>query len=164
VELWNTDDFISSCGRTGLDTPEKASEFIQRRIIADYNRNGYGIFLLSQQTDMKLVGTVSLMKGAPPGPHYLAPDVGYAILPEQSGKGYATEAALALLGYAKTALGIDAAFGFCDVGNKRSCRVLEKVGMEFKGVKSLKVFGGKSSAVYTLPGMSQDLGVYGLED
>lgn len=113
---------------------------------------------------MKLIGTVSLMKGAPPGPHYLAPDVGYAILPEQSGKGYATEGAVGLLGYAKTALGIDAVFGFCDVENKRSCRVLEKIGMEFRGVKSLKVFGGKASAVYALSDMSQDLGVYGLED
>ena len=29
VQLWNTDDFTSSCGRTGVSTPEKASGFLQ---------------------------------------------------------------------------------------------------------------------------------------
>ncbi|KAJ5860474.1 uncharacterized protein N7529_007784 [Penicillium soppii] len=164
VELWNTEDFISSCGKTGINTLAKASEFLQRRAIADYVRNGFGMFLLSRQSDMKLIGTVSLTKGAPPDPHYLAPDVGFSILPEENGKGYATEAAVGLLKYAKAQLGIDAVFGFCSAENKRSCRVLEKIGLEFRGVKCLKVFGGQQSAVYASPEMSPDLGVYGLEE
>jgi hypothetical protein len=34
--------------------------------------------------------------------------------------------------------------------------------MEFRRVKPLKVFGGEDSAVYVLPGMSDDLSVYNL--
>ncbi|KAF3385027.1 hypothetical protein F1880_002217 [Penicillium rolfsii] len=167
VRLWNTEDFIKSCGRTGIDTPEKAAAFIQRRVLADYARHRHGQFLVSlidAAQGPKLIGVVSLMKGAPPGPHYLAPDIGYTILPEESGKGYATEAAKGLLEYARVELGIHTAFGFCAAADVRSRRVLEKIGMDYRGVAALAVFGGKESAVYTLPGMDKNLGVYHLTE
>jgi RimJ/RimL family protein N-acetyltransferase len=104
------------------------------------------------------------MKGAPPGPLYLAPDIGYTILPEESGKGYATEAAKGLLEYASGELDIHGAFGFCAATDMRSRRVLEKIGMDYRGVAALSVFGGKESAVYTLPGMEKDLAVYNLTE
>ncbi|KAJ5420391.1 hypothetical protein N7465_002910 [Penicillium sp. CMV-2018d] len=165
VQLWNTDDFISSCGKTGITTPEKASSFLQNRVSEQYTHHGYGIFLVSRRTDdgLQPIGTVSLMKGIPPGPHYLAPDIGFAILPEEGRKGYATEAAKALMEYANKTLGVDAVFGFCSPANQRSRGALEKLGMEFRGVKPLKAFGGEESAVYALPGMSEDLSVYNID-
>lgn len=170
VKLWNTDEFIETSGRTGIDTPEKASNFLRNRVHADYARNSYGIFLVSLKphehaalSESTPIGTVSLMKGEPPN-SYLAPDIGYAILPEETGKGYATEAATALLEYARKELGIDAVFGFCARDDRHSARVLEKIGFEFRGEKKLRVFGGKESAVYVLPGMGQDLTVYNLDD
>ncbi|KAJ5370364.1 uncharacterized protein N7496_006456 [Penicillium cataractarum] len=167
VKLWNTDDFINSSGRTGIDTTEKAAAFIRRRVLADYARNRHGQFLVSlveATHPPKLIGCVSLMKGSPPGPHYLAPDVGYTILPEDIGKGYATEASKGLLEYARVELGIHAAFGFCAATDMRSRRVLEKIGMDYRGVAALSVFGGKESAVYTLHGMDKDLSVYNLTE
>lgn len=104
------------------------------------------------------------MKGSPPGPHYLAPDIGYTILPEESGKGYATEAAKGLLEYARVELDIHAAFGFCAATDMRSRRVLDKIGMDYRGVAALAVFGGKESAVYALPVMDTDLAVYNLTE
>ncbi|CAG8899642.1 unnamed protein product [Penicillium egyptiacum] len=170
VKLWNTEDFIKSCGRTGIDTPEKAFNFLRNRVHADYARNKYGIFVVSLKpyenaslSESTPIGTVSLMKGEPPN-SYLAPDIGYAILPEETGKGYATEAGVALLEYARRELGVDSAFGFCAKDDPRSARVLEKIGFESRGEKKLKVFGGKESAVYVLPGMRQDLTVYNLDD
>ncbi|KAJ5863050.1 hypothetical protein N7455_007118 [Penicillium solitum] len=165
VQLWNTDDFISSCGKTGVTTREKASSFLENRILKSYAYHGYGIFLVSQRTDdgLQPIGTVSLMRGIPPDPHYLAPDIGFAILPEEGRKGYATEAAKALMEYAKKTLGVDAVFGFCSPANQRSRGALEKLGMEFRGIKPLKVFGDEESAVYALPGMSEDLSVYNVD-
>ncbi|KAJ5158905.1 uncharacterized protein N7500_008556 [Penicillium coprophilum] len=165
VKLWNTDDFISSCGKTGITTTEKASAFLQGRVSAHYAYHGYGMFLVSRQTDegLKPIGTVSLMRGIPPGPGYLAPDIGFAILPEEGRKGYATEAARGLLDYANKNLGVDAVFGFCSPTNQRSRGALEKIGMEFRGIRPLKVFGGEDNAVYALPGMSEDLSVYDLD-
>ncbi|EAW12366.1 GNAT family N-acetyltransferase [Aspergillus clavatus NRRL 1] len=170
IRLWNTDDFIQSCGKTGITTPEKASAFLRNRVLADYNRNKYGMFLVSLKphegaslAESRLIGTVSLMKGEPPNA-YLAPDIGYATLPEESGKGYATEAAIGLLDYARRELDVDGVFGFCSKDDSRSRRVLEKIGLEFRGEKKLKVFGGNESAVYALPSMSQDLKEYGIDD
>lgn len=170
VKLWNCEEFIKTSGRTGIDTPEKASNFIRNRVHADYTRNNYGIFLVSLKpnenatlSESTPIGTVSLMKGNSPD-SYLAPDIGYAILPEEMGKAYATEAAVALLEYARKELGVDSAFGFCARDDRHSARVLEKIGLEFRGEKKLKVFGGKESAVYVLPGMSQDLTIYNLHD
>jgi RimJ/RimL family protein N-acetyltransferase len=168
VQLWNTEDFINSCGRTSISTPEKASNFIRQRVLQQYSVNKYGMFLVSlkegENTSLSPIGTVSLMKGAPPDLHFLAPDIGFAVLPEHSGKGYAAEAAKGLLEWARTDRGVEAAFGFCDPSNRRSRKVLQKIGMEFKGTAELQVFGGKTSAVYALPEMGDDLVVYGLAE
>jgi RimJ/RimL family protein N-acetyltransferase len=163
VRLWNTDDFINSSGKTGLDTPEKAAKFIENRVIPSYARNRYAQFLVSLH-DGKQIGIVSLMKGSPLDSHYYTvPDVGFTILPEESGKGYATEAGKRLLEYARKNLNIEGAFGFCDPENVRSRRVLEKLGMVYRGVGDLVVFGGQRTAVYALPDMG-DLGVYHLTE
>lgn len=166
VKLWNTEDFINSCGRTSISTPEKASNFIRQRVLQQYSANKYGMFLVSlkkeDNTPLSLIGTVSLMKGSPPGPHYLAPDIGFAVLPEHNGKGYAAEAGKGLLEWVRTDFEVEAAFGFCDPSNRRSRKVLLNIGMEFKGIAELQVFGGKKSAVYALPEMGDDLVVYGL--
>ncbi|KAI2790173.1 hypothetical protein POX_d05679 [Penicillium oxalicum] len=167
VRLWNTDDFIQSSGKTSIDSPEKAAAFIRRRVLADYARNRHGQFLVSRVEDnhpAKLIGCVSLMKGSPPGPHYLAPDIGFTILPEESGNGFATEAARGLVDWARLELGIHAVFGFCGVDNVRSRRVLEKVGMVYRGSAALRVFADQQSAVYVLPSMDKDLSVYNLTE
>jgi RimJ/RimL family protein N-acetyltransferase len=170
VRLWNTEHFIQSCGKTGIDTPEKASQFIKNRVQADYNRNKHGQFLVSLKphpdaslAESKLIGMVSLMKGEPPNA-YTYPDIGYTILPEENGKGYATEAAIGLLDYARRELNIDGVFGFCSEGNTTSRRVLEKIGLEFRGMRKLRIFGGSLDAVYALPEMNTDLTVYGIDD
>lgn len=168
--VWNTEDFIQAEGDTGLNTPEKADEFIANNVQNDYNRNRHGQMLVSLKpypqaslAESKPIVIVSLMKAESPN-RYTAPDVGYTILPEESGKGYATEAAIGLIGYARRELGVKGVFGFCSWKNQRSQRVLEKIGLEFRGERRLKFFGGAHSAVYALPGMEKDLKFYGIDD
>lgn len=107
------------------------------------------------------IGTVSLSRGLGEDA-YKAPDIGFAIIPELNGKGYATEAARVLIDYARENLGVDAVFGFFAKGNTMSRRVIEKLGFEDRGVRSLKCFGGAESEVWAFPEMDADLGVYGL--
>lgn len=109
------------------------------------------------------MGTVSLMRGEAPNA-YLVPDIGYSMLPEESGKGYASEAGRGLIEYARRELGIQGVFGFCGRDDSRSRRVLEKIGLEFRGERRLRVFGGKESAVFASRVMSLDLKEYGLDD
>lgn len=158
---------MKSLGRSGISDASSAQTFIRNRVLADYERNKHGLFLVllyDEETKQTTpVGTASLMKGAPHGPHYLLPDVGYVILPEMNGRGYATEATEGLIEYAKNDLGIEGVFGFCGPNNIGSRRVLEKAGMEFRGIAELTVFG-RLSAIYALPGMSEDLSVYGVNE
>lgn len=87
------------------------------------------------------------MKGDPPN-GYALPDGGFAILPEESGKGYATEARKAIIEWVKRSQNLDGVFRFCNKDNVRSRRVLEKLGLEFRDVRKLRVFGGEESASY----------------
>lgn len=164
VTLWNTPLFIASSGKTGIDTAEKAKAFIERRWIPSYALNGYGTYIVVRNTkpEPQFVGTVGLTKGDSLESH-TAPDLGFAILPEFNGNGYATAASTLLLKHVKQELGIFDAFGFCDPKNEGSRKVLEKVGLEFRGLRKLRAFGGIEGAVYTIPGMDQDLSVYGVK-
>ncbi|KAK0464001.1 GNAT domain-containing protein [Desarmillaria tabescens] len=109
--------------------------------------HGHGQYLVSLKETSKHVGIVSLMKGDSPEQSYPVPDVGFAMLPEVSGQGYATEAARKLLDYASEVLGVKEVFGFTDAKNTASRRVLEKLGLEDRGVHLLRVFNFEASSV-----------------
>lgn len=171
LHLWSFDEITKYIGKRGIVSLEKADEFIRFSVQADYNRTGYGRFLVSLKphpqaslAESKLIGVVSLLLREPPL-GYPCPDIGYAFVPDEWGKGYAPEAAIALIDYALREFDVKGVFGFCNPDNKRSRRVLEKIGLEFRGEKILRLFDdGTPSAIYTLPGMDLDLSVYGMED
>ena len=165
ARLYNTPLFISGSGKTRITTAEQACELIQNRFIPEQDLNGYGTYLVSlkaSSTDSlansRPIGSVNLTKGNTPT-SYTAPDIGFAILPEFNGKGYATEGGKALLEYAKDQLGITEVFGFCDPKNMRSKKVLKKIGFEARGTATLKCFGGVEGEVFAMPGM-KDLAEY----
>ena len=60
-------------------------------------------------------------------------DVGYELAPEYWGRGYATEAALAVVGFGFRELGLHRISSWCITDNTASARVLEKVGMRLEG-------------------------------
>ena len=61
-------------------------------------------------------------------------ELGYVISRPEWGEGYATEAVLAVVSWAVVQPSIVRVWAVCDVDNKASARVLEKVGMEREGV------------------------------
>jgi RimJ/RimL family protein N-acetyltransferase len=179
VKLYNTPEFIASIGGkpTSITTRAVAQTQLQGRFQSEHARNGYGTYLVSlkpstyEQSDddttfpqtlaaCKHIGTVSLMRGEPPNA-YLAPDLGFAILPEEMRKGYACEAAEALLVWAERDLGVRNVLGLFDPANEASKRVFKKLGFEDRGVRALKAFGGVEGAVWVRNGMVEDLSEYG---
>jgi len=166
VELYNSPQFIAAEGKTAITTEEAAQERIQSRLVAEYERNGYGTFLVSLKptpsSPAQPIGTVNLTKGNSPDA-FPIPDVGFAIVPEMNGKGYATEAASALLAWAAQKRGVTEVLGLCNPENKASRRILEKLGLEYRGVKKLKPFGGVEGAVYAKPEMKDLEEYYGFK-
>lgn len=60
-------------------------------------------------------------------------DIGYEFAPEHWGKGYATEAARAVVDYGFSALRLHRIWASCVADNTGSAHVLEKVGMRLEG-------------------------------
>jgi RimJ/RimL family protein N-acetyltransferase len=60
-------------------------------------------------------------------------DLGYVLARQAWGHGYATEATRALLGFGFERLALHRIWATCDVENRASARVLEKVGMRREG-------------------------------
>ncbi len=60
-------------------------------------------------------------------------DIGFELSPEHWGRGYATEAATAMAGFAFRELGVMRLSSWCVAENAASARVLEKLGMSLEG-------------------------------
>ena len=74
------------------------------------------------------------------------PDIGYAFLERHSGKGYATEAARAVLAYGRETLGHQRIAAITAPHNTPSQRVLEKIGLRF--VQMINLPGHAEASAY----------------
>ncbi|NJM09464.1 MAG: GNAT family N-acetyltransferase [Bdellovibrionaceae bacterium] len=82
-------------------------------------------------------------------------NLGWAINPDFQGKGYATEAARALIEYGFQKLGLSVIYATCDTRNAPSYKVMEKVGMRkvgfIKGTQEVKGYVRDSYRYEILP-------------
>lgn len=90
---------------------------------------GYGLYAVEEQTTHLFVGLVGLHNVKFNADFVPAVEIGWRLLPEFWGKGYASEAAAACLAYAKEKLNLKEIYSFTSLPNKRSERVMEKIGM-----------------------------------
>lgn len=95
----------------------------------EFQNNGFGVYAVEERATQLFAGFV--------GFHPITFEVSFApaieilwrFLPEHWGKGYATEAASACLIHAKLDLKLDSIVAFTTLTNKRSERVMQKIGM-----------------------------------
>jgi [ribosomal protein S5]-alanine N-acetyltransferase len=78
----------------------------------------------------ELIGNCGIRMNAPDA-HQA--DIGYELAAEQWGKGYATEAAHAMIEYGFSVLKVHRIYAECVAENTASARVLEKLGMRLEG-------------------------------
>jgi len=97
-------------------------------------REGWvALTFLAVTVDDRLVGALSIRHELNDWLAVYGGHVGYAIVPSQRRKGYATEALRQGLEIARS-IGIDDVLVTCDVDNIASLRVIEKCGGEFESV------------------------------
>jgi [ribosomal protein S5]-alanine N-acetyltransferase len=90
----------------------------------DFGRAGYGLWLVHQTGRTDLVGTAGLRPLED-----LGLEIFYSLAPGSWGRGYATEAARAVLDYALGPLGLPEVLAEVDEGNTASVAVIERLGM-----------------------------------
>jgi RimJ/RimL family protein N-acetyltransferase len=145
LQLVNTPKWISFIGDRGVKTVEDATRYIDDRIVSSYRRFGFGLYLVKLSQSEVPVGMCGLVRRE----HLPDVDLGFAFLPEYEKSGYATEAARAVLGYAKNSLMLKRIVAITMKENEASIRLLRKLGLQFE-------------RMVTNPGES-DLLLYGME-
>ncbi|RKP44106.1 N-acetyltransferase [Cohnella endophytica] len=130
LELMNDPSWIQNIGDRGLRTVEDASNYIVRVALGSYERFGYGFYVAELKDGGVPIGICGLAKR-----DFLEDaDIGYALLPAYWGKGYAYEAASAVMEYARSVLGLGRIVAFTSPGNEASAKLLTKLGMHDEGL------------------------------
>lgn len=105
------------------------SESMAHGLRADLERRGYGWWVVEVRERTAFAGVVALQE-VPFQAHFTpAREIGWRFAPECWGRGYATEAARAALGFAFNRLGWNEVVAMTAVRNIRSQRVMERLGM-----------------------------------
>lgn len=146
LDLLSQPSFIQFIGDRGVRTLDDAREIIEERYLTAYERLGFGIYLTLLRDTSIPIGICGLVKRN--GLDDV--DIGYAFLPRYWSKGYASEAALAVLAYARGTLGMKRILGITTPDNTSSIRVLEKIGLKFE-------------RMILLPGENADLNLFTTE-
>ena len=106
---------------------------------------GYGYWAVDEKQTKRFVGAVGL--GFPEG--YPELELGYWIVPEMQGKGYATEAGQKAKEYAFTVVGARTLVSYIDPANEPSKPVAERLGGKFEAVIELVEHGPHGVYRYT---------------
>lgn len=124
-ELFNDPDWIRFIGDRNIHTVDDARAFIETRLQPAYAEFGFGFYLTEIKETGEPVGMCGLVKR-----DFLDDvDIGYAFLPQARGKGFAFEAAEAVMRYGMDELGIPRIVAITDAENGRSTHLLNKLGL-----------------------------------
>ena len=106
------------------------SDELMRRLAGDISETGYGFFALQTKVDGQPIGFTGLSM-VDLQPHFPAGtvEIGWRLGADHWGRGYATEAAQALLRLGFEARGLDEIVAFAVPENRRSIAVMERLGM-----------------------------------
>ena len=128
LQLLNEPSWLHFIGDRGVKTLDDARTYILNGPVAMYARLGFGFYIVELKDGHIPIGICGLVKR-----DFLADvDIGYALLPQYWAKGYAYEAASAVMEYGTDVLGLKRVIAITSSDNHRSARVLEKLGMRYE--------------------------------
>jgi RimJ/RimL family protein N-acetyltransferase len=126
--LLNDPDFLRNIGDRGVHREEDAHRYIANGPQAMYRQHGFGLYLVELE-DGTAIGTCGLIKRD--GLEDV--DIGFAFLPAYRGRGYAQEAAQAVMDYGREKLGLRRILAIVTPANGSSIRLLGKIGLSQEG-------------------------------
>lgn len=133
--LLNSPGWLKNIGSRNIGSKADAERYITNKLLPPYEISGFGFYRM----ELKQTGESAGMCGLVKREGLDDVDIGFALLPEYEGKGYAIEAAKAVMEFAKHELKLDRLAAITIQQNKGSINLLEKLGMEFE--KMIKLPG-----------------------
>lgn len=134
LELLTDPAFIEHIGDKGVRDLEGARHYIQSGPAASHQAHGFGLDRVELRSTGESIGICGLLKREA----LEAADIGFAFLPQFRSKGYAFEAARAVLEDAFERLGLERVLAITSPTNQRSIRLLERLGFTFESERTLE--------------------------
>lgn len=126
--LLNTPGWLQHIGDRGIKSEADAANYIETVLTPPYSKIGFGFWRMNEKQTGEAIGMVGLIKRDT----LEDVDIGFALLPEFAGKGYAYEAALACMQMAKAELKLKRVVAITLPSNQSSIRLIEKLGLKYE--------------------------------
>jgi [ribosomal protein S5]-alanine N-acetyltransferase len=134
VALLNQPSFIANIGDRGVRSIEDAHRYLREGPMDMYEKHGFGLWRVVRKSDSTTVGMCGLLKRD----NLPEVDIGYALLPEYWGAGFAFEAAEATLRHAAGKFGLKRVIAVVSQGNTASINLLEKLEFRYERLFAMR--------------------------
>ncbi len=146
LELLNDPSFIDNIADKNVRSVTDAVGYINSGPKASYRDHGFGLYAVDLKATGESLGICGLVRregldGA---------DIGFAFLPRYWSRGYASEAAAAVMVHASADLALEHVLAITNPDNAASIRLLERLGFAFDRMVALP-HQDTPLCLYTLP-------------
>jgi len=135
LALVNDPSWLRYIGDKGVKSVGDAERYIENGPAAMFSRFGHGLNRVELKSDGRPIGICGLIKRETMDDV----DLGFALLPEFRGAGYAYEAAAATVAHGRSVLGFSRIVAIVSPDNEASCRLLERLGFRLERMVQLGV-------------------------
>jgi len=146
LAVWNDPAFIQNIGDRGVRTIREASAAMEKGPLKLYSDYGYGPYRVALANSDEAIGICGLFKRD----NLDDPDIGFAMLPDHCGKGYAFEAADIVATHARKGLGLKRMTAIVSQKNTASIGLIEKLGLTFE-------------RMWLMPGEEEEICLYAID-
>lgn len=127
-DLYNRPKFIQFIGDRNLKTVSDAENYIKNRFLPQFEKLGYGNYLMVTKEGNLKIGGVGIFERE--GLDVV--DIGFSLLDEFEGKGYAYEAAIKVKSIGMDDFGLKKISAITTKNNFSSQKLIEKLGLKFQ--------------------------------
>ncbi|WP_051884385.1 GNAT family N-acetyltransferase [Chryseobacterium luteum] len=143
LDLYNRPKFIQFIGDRNLKTGADAENYIKNRFFPQMEKLGFGNYLMVTKEGNQKIGAVGIFERE--GLDVV--DIGFSLLDEFEGKGYAYEAAFKIKSIGMDDFGLKKISAITTKDNFSSQKLIEKLGLKFQ-------------RIVTIPGDTEELMYY----
>jgi ribosomal-protein-alanine N-acetyltransferase len=140
-------DVTRYTGDGGPHTQEEVRRGLEERVLADYQKHGFGRWAVVERATGRVIGFAGLKRQ----PELGEVDLGYRFFKDYWGRGLATEASRPIVQYGFARLQLSRIIGLVAPEHRASARVLEKLGFQCERVAPYR---GEETVWYALESQS----------
>lgn len=141
-DLYNQPKFLQFIGDRKIRSVQDAARYIIEKFRPQIESLGYGNYVVIRKEDGTKLGSVGVFTRD----GLNVQDIGFAVLPQFEGFGYATEAAMKVLEVIHAKFGVSKVSGITALDNYASEKVLGKLGLEY--IKLVRLPGEEEDLKY----------------